>query len=318
MTISKEIKIGLLLLISILVFFAGFYFLRGSNIFNPENEYYAYYDNVQGLQASSPVQIRGLSVGKVSKIELNGTGGKIKVTLAIPKKTPIPSNTIANLGSIDLLGTKGIALEIGNSSTLAADEAVLPSTTEGGIIEAISTEVNPLLQDVRHAVSIVDSILLTVNSILSDQTRIEFQQSITSLNHTMRNFEGISNKLSARGDELAQTISNANSISGNLAKNNAQISRILQNLDTTTNNLKNAPIDRTITELRTAAEELKLVMQKINNGEGSIGKAVNDPQLYNELNNTLNKFGVLVEDLQKHPSRYINITVFGRKAKVGK
>lgn len=313
---SKEIKIGLLLLISILVFFAGFYFLRGSNIFNPENEYYAYYDDVQGLQVSSPVQVRGFAIGKVSSIELNG-GGKVKVTLAIPRKTKVPANSVAKLGSIDLLGTKGIELQLGNSPEAAEDEAVLASDIQGGLVDAISTELNPLLRDVRNAVGIVDSILLTIHGILSEQTRLEFQQSITALNHTMRNFEGVSHKLNARGDELAQTISNANSITGNLAKNNEQIDRILHNLDATTENLKNAPIERTITELRTAAEELKLVMQKINSGEGSIGKAVNDPQLYEELSNSLNKFGILVEDLQKHPSRYINITVFGRKAKVG-
>lgn len=313
---SKEIKIGLLLLISILVFFAGFYFLRGSNIFNPENEYYAYYDDVEGLQISAPIQVRGFAVGKVSRIELNG-GGKVKVTLAIPRKMAVPSNSIAKLSSLDLLGTKGIELDLGNSTALAEDEAVLTSDVQGGLVDAISTEVNPLLRDVRNAVGIVDSILATINNTLNEQTRVEFQQSITSLNRTMKNFEGVSNKLNARGDELAQTIANANSVTGNLAKNNAQIDRILNNLDATVANLREAPIERTVTELRSAAEELKMVMQKINNGEGTIGKAVNDPELYNELNTTLSKFGVLVEDLQKHPSRYINITVFGRKAKVG-
>lgn len=313
---SKEIKIGLLLLISILVFFAGFYFLKGSNIFNPENEYFAYYEDVEGLQLSSPIQVRGFAVGKVSKIELNG-GGKVKVTLAIPRKTKVPVNSIAKLTSLDLLGTKGIELELGNSTVLAEEETVLASDVQGGLVDAISTEVNPLIRDVRQAVAIVDSILLTVNGILNEKARVEFQQSMTALNHTMRNFQSISDKLSARGDELAQTISNANRITGNLANNNEQIERILHNLDATTTSLKNAPIERTVNELRTAAEELKVVMQKINNGEGTIGKAVNDPQLYEELNTTLKNFGVLVDDLQKHPSRYINITVFGRKAKVG-
>ena len=63
MRFSKEARIGLLVAGAILIFFAGFYFLKGANIFSGENQYYVYYNDVQGLQASSPVQIKGLSKG---------------------------------------------------------------------------------------------------------------------------------------------------------------------------------------------------------------------------------------------------------------
>ena len=90
MRISREVRIGLLVAISFIVFFAGFYFLKGANVFSGENEYYGYYDQVQGLASSSPVQIKGVSVGRVSKIELNG-GGKVKVTLSIKKDVKLPT-----------------------------------------------------------------------------------------------------------------------------------------------------------------------------------------------------------------------------------
>ena len=110
MRISKEVRIGALVTISLLVLIIGFYLLKGANIFSGENNYYVFYTNVQGLQPSSPVQIKGLTVGRVVKIELV-EGGKVMVKLAVNKKAELPQGTIAKLSSMDLLGTKAVSLE---------------------------------------------------------------------------------------------------------------------------------------------------------------------------------------------------------------
>src|SRR6187402_283294 len=180
---SKEARIGLLVGTSILVFFAGFYFLKGSNIFSREYEYHAFYENVQGLQPSAAVQIHGLQVGKVTEINLNRSqlNSKIEVVIAISKKTRLPVGTVAKLTSLDLLGTKGITLDLGTSADLVEDEAQLPAAVEGGIVDKISVEVTPLLQDVRKVVNSIDSVLNSVNQIFSPQARSDLQQSIASL-----------------------------------------------------------------------------------------------------------------------------------------
>ena len=177
MKFSKEARIGLLVELAILIFFAGFYFLKGANIFSGENEYYVYYEQVQGLQPSSPVQIKGLSIGRVSAIELNG-GDKVKVTIAVNKKTRIPKNSIALLTSTDLLGTKAISLELSNSTEEAEEETVLPSRIEGGIIDALSVEITPLLRDMRHAVGTLDTVLLSVNGVLDATSKASLTQSL--------------------------------------------------------------------------------------------------------------------------------------------
>src|SRR5687767_3308995 len=134
MKISKELRVGTLVGISILVFFAGFYFLKGSNLFSSASNYYAFYDNVAGLQASAPVQIRGLQVGKVSDIELNGTRG-VKVTFEIDNKFKLPEGTVATLASSDLLGGKVVRMELGGGSGVLPDGATLKSNIEGGVID---------------------------------------------------------------------------------------------------------------------------------------------------------------------------------------
>lgn len=301
--------------VSIIVLFAGFYLLKGSNIFSKEYEYYAYYANVQGLQPSAAIQIHGLQVGKVSEIHLSGDS--VIVTLAINKKTRLPQGTVAKLTSLDLLGTKGISLDLGRSQAIVEDGSMLHSDVEGGIIDKISVEVTPLLTDVRKVVSHVDSVLIAVNGLFSDQTRADLQQSIAALHVSMNNLQGITGKVNRQSDALAHVITNADKITTNLANNNANIDATLKNLKTTTDKLSRAPIEETVRNLDEASTKLKEILRKVDNNEGSLGLLVNDKKLYNNLTNMLEELSKLSADLKSHPSKYINLTIFGRKAKVG-
>ncbi len=312
MTLSKEARIGLLVSISILVFFAGFYFLKGSNLLSGEKEYFAYYDNVQGLQPSSSVLVKGMQVGRVAGIELD-KNGKVKVTLSVNKSMDIPKATVAKLISADLLGTKAISLELSNSAELAENEEVLPSAMEGGIIDAVSAEITPLLQDLRHAVGTLDTLLQGVNNVLDDRARANLQASIANLDLTMKNFQQLSGKLNGESAHLASIIRNADDITTNLAQNNARIENILKYTELTTQQLSKAKIEETLNEFKTAANQLQSVVSKINNNEGSLGLLVNDKQLYNNLKTTVNTANSLIADIEAHPTRYINVTIFGRK-----
>lgn len=312
MRLSKEARIGLLVASAILIFFAGFYFLKGANIFSGENEYFVYYDDVQGLQPSSPVQVKGMTVGRVASINLNGSG-KVQVTIAVNKKTNIPEGTVARLTAVDLLGTKAIALELGKSQKMAEDEGTLAGEVEGGIIDALSAEITPLLVDMRHAVGTLDSVLSSVNSVLDIESRENLRSSIANLDATMVNFNQLSSKLNAESGQMQNVIRNFNSISTNLASNNERITRIINNAALLTDQFSRAPFEQTMKDLQTTINQLQVVVNKVNSREGSLGLLVNDPNLYNNLNTSLGTLNSLMADIEAHPTRYINLTIFGRK-----
>jgi phospholipid/cholesterol/gamma-HCH transport system substrate-binding protein len=312
MKFTKEARIGLLVAIAILIFFAGFYFLKGANLFSGENEYYVYYSDVQGLQPSSAVLIKGLSVGHVSAINLT-EDGKVKVTIAVSKKTNVPQGTVANLMATDLLGTKAISLELGGSKMLVEDETVLPGKVEGGIIDAISVEITPLLQDMRHAVGTLDSVLGSINYVLDSNAQTNLKSSLANLNTTMTNFSELSHRLNAESGHLQGIIRNTNSITSNLASNNERINRVITNAEQVTNQLNNAPIEQTVKSLQETIDQLKAVSYKLNSNEGSLGLLVNDTSLYRNINSSLNSLNFLMSDIEAHPTRYINVSIFGRK-----
>lgn len=313
MKLSKEARIGLLVSIAILILFTGFYFLRGSNVFSKQREYHGYFANVQGLQVSAPVQIRGLGVGRVATVQLEGD--KVKVTFSIDKDVKIPQGTIAKLASADLLGGKVIALELGKSASDVEENGILQTSIEGGIIDNLSTEISPMIKDIRLVIARLDTTVISINGILNEETQTKLNSSIASLEVTMSNFSSLSQKLNNESAELQSIIRNANSISSNLAANNDRIGNILKNAETTTNQLSRAPIEATVNDLQGAANQLQGVINKINTNQGSLGMLVNDKELYNNLSSSLTTLNALMADLKEHPSRYINVTIFGKKRK---
>lgn len=314
MKLAKEARIGLLVAISFLIFFAGFYFLKGANIFSGENTYYAYFDDVQGLMPSAAVQVKGLNIGRVAKIELN-EGKRVRVAIAVSNKVKVVQGTVAKLTSADLLGTKVISLAIGTGTTEIEDESELPAEVQGGLIDNISVEITPLIEDLRHVVTTLDTVLVGVNTMLSDTTRARLENSVASLDVAMANFSQLSRKLNRESDEIASIIRNTNSITSNLATNNRQITSIINNTDALTKQLSSAPVEQTFKDLQQASAQLQGVINKINNNEGSLGLLVNDKQLYNNLNQSMQTLNLLMDDLKRHPSRYINLTIFGKKNK---
>jgi phospholipid/cholesterol/gamma-HCH transport system substrate-binding protein len=312
MSLSKEVRIGLLVTIAIVVFCTGFYFLKGANLFSSEKEYTCFYDNVNGLQTSATVQIRGLAVGRVAHTQLvDGKG--VKVIIAVNKSIDIPKGTIASLASSDLLGSKIVRLDLGNGPGVVEAGETLPSAIEGGLIDNLSVQMTPLLKQVRGVVADLDTVLLGVTGIVNTQNQAALANSLASLEKTTHNFDVLSASLGKESGEITNIVHNANSVTTNLANNNASIQHILRNADSLSAQLSHAPIQQTFTDLQHTMSELQGIVNKINTNQGSLGELINNKDLYDHLNTTLGSLNSLMADLQAHPSRYINVTVFGKK-----
>ncbi len=313
MIFSKEARIGLLVAVALVVLFAGFYMLKGANLFSGENEYYTYYDNVQGLQLAAAVQVKGMAVGRVAAIEL-GADNKVKVTLATKKDVKILKGTKAKLISADLLGSKVVSLELGAGAE-EEDGATIPGEVEGGIIDNLSVEIAPLMQDIRHVIASLDTVVAGVNQILGPDTRQRLSSSLASLDVTMKNFSTLSQKLNNETGQISAILQNANSITTNLANSNQQISNVLKNADNISGQLAAAPLQETLKDLQNTMGQIQGIIEKINTNQGSLGMIVNDKEFYTNLQQTLKTLNALMADVNAHPSRYINVTIFGKKNK---
>lgn len=312
---KNEVKIGILVAVTIAVFILGFNFLRGRGMFSSDKEYYSYYDNVQGLQESAVIQLNGFAVGKVSEIELL-PDRRIKVTFLLNKNMKVPKGTVAQLASADLIsGTKLISLNMSNASEYIPEGGLIEGKGSTGILDNLGDQVSPLVGVLQHTVTSLDTLLNTVNDIINDDTRKHLNASFASLEVVLQQMSGLASQLNAQSHNLAGVIQNVSSITGNLAGSNERISNTLTNLETFSTSLNKAPIQQTVEELQRAAGSLQGIVSKINDNNGSLGMLLSDKQLYNNLTGTLGTLNTLLDDINKHPAKYVNISVFGRKAK---
>ncbi len=310
MKISNETKVGILAAFAIAIFIIGYNFLKGNDIFTSENEFYAKYDKVDGLAISKPVLVNGYQVGRVSALTLQ-PNGQILAQFKINPQYAIPKNTIARLESTDLLGSKAVVFDLGNSMQYAADGDTLNANVQANLLE----QVEPVQKKAQQIVARLDSVLTSVNLILNPDFQKNINRSFASIAKTLETLESTSKTVDGAVNVQAQRIdvilANAESISNNLKNNNDKINAMVTNFNSFSEQMAKTNIKETIDHANKAVAELQAAVTKVNNGTGSLSMLLNDQQLYNNLNNAAANLDKLMVDLKANPKRYVSFSVFG-------
>lgn len=305
---KTEIKIGIFGLCVLVILFFGIKFLKGSDIFQKENTYYAYYNDVSGMLVSSNVLVNGLRVGYVKEIEAtNERADNFLVTFTCSSDIKIPQDSKITLFSADLLGSKALKLQLGTSSKIIEDGDTLSSDRELGMLDNLGASVTPLMNN-------LDSILTSLNKILNTQTQTSLQNTIANLETTTSKLSSIScdldNLMTSEKTKLAKIIENTESITANFKENNEKLSNIIANVDNIVDSAAKANIGTTLIETGKSIEKLNTVLGVIEKGKGNVGLLINDEELYKSLDNSAKNLNKLIEDIKENPKKYINVSVF--------
>ena len=206
-----------------------------------------------------------------------------------------------------------IRLDLGAGPGVVEKGSTLTTAEEPGVVDNISDQMTPLIKSLRKTVNSLDTVIAGVNILAGAENRAAITASLRNINLSTENVAALTTSLSKEAREINEIVHNANSFTGTLAKNNDTVRRILSNLNNVTSQLAASPIQKTMAELQDMSDQMKSVMTKINNGQGSLGELVNDKGLYNNLNKAVASMDNLMKDINAHPSKYINVTVFGKK-----
>ena len=295
---SKEVIIGFLVLVAIAVLVIGIDFLKGVNVFQKSNSYSILFDNVQGLAVSAPVNVNGFKVGQVRDItyEYNNPG-HIRVLIEVDDELRLPQGTKAFLES-DLLGTAAINLKLGTSSTMIEQGSEMIGEVPSGMMDKLSSDLLPAVSEVFPK---VDSLLTNINSLVADPA---LKQSVQRLDILTSNLVQTTQNLNAVIATLPPITQDAKQITGNFAEASDDVK-------TLTHNLNELPLDSLVLTLQQTLENLQQITSELNEGmnstNSSIGKLMNDPALYDNLNGTIQSLDSLFIDIKKNPKRYISI-----------
>lgn len=289
--LSKNAAIGISFLVSIALIYFGINFLKGKNIFQKENNYIAVFDDVSGLNISSPVLVNGYQIGLVSSIKMISTDPmKFAVEIRLNENFKIKEGSRLEFGS-DLLGGSSVKL-ITNKNT---NRYLNPGDTlMGGRAAGMMDSAEKIAPKADSILLHIDSVVIALNQILSNPA---WQQSVIGINKTVNELQTSAHNL----DNIIQTV----------GKNMPDIT---QNLAITATNLKNMSedlstmeIDKTWQSLEETIDNLKLLSQKINTPDNSLGKLVSGTELHDSLVVTINTATKLLEDIRKNPERYLSV-----------
>lgn len=312
MKISNETKIGALTAISIAVLIIGYSYLRGNDVFSRSNKFYAVYRSVEGLSVSKPVLVNGFQIGRISNMQLQPDGRTI-VEFKIDPQYDIPSNTLAKLESTDLLGSKAIDFELGDSKELAENKDTLRADIQGSLAESLQ----PIQKKAELLITKVDSSLTAINKIMNPEFQKNVDRSFASIANSLQTLEGttqkIDNLIATQSVHINNILVNAETASGGLKTTVNNMNDVTGNFKTVSEQLANSNIKQTLDNANKAVADLQATMAKINSNNGSLGLLLNNDQLYKNLTDASDNLNSLFIDLKAHPKRYVSFSVFGGK-----
>lgn len=306
---KKEIIIALLVLLTIGIFYYGFGYLKGSNLFAAGKTYYAVYNNVAGINDDDPVSVNGYRIGKIRTSTLVPEEGKVILELEISYGgIAIPSNSRAIIANTGLLGGKEIDIEMGTSNVMLQEGDTIRSGTEEDIFSSLSSSLEPFEKKALEAVVSIDSVMKLMQSVLNQKNRTNLESSLKDVAETMDNLNATSGELKGL---IASESSKIKSIIDNLNKVSSDFTQV-------SDSLKDIKFNETIKRVNASLDNANQLLTKINSGEGTIGKLVNNDSLYMYLEAASKDLDLLLIDLKENPKRYVHFSVFGRKDKKDK
>ena len=306
MKITREIKTAILVIASLLLFIWGYSFLQGRDLLTSYRMFYVQYDNVEGLATSAHVTINGLIVGRITKIELVPSTAKLQVELQIKNDFPISKSSTIDIYEPGLIGGKQIQIVPNlQDNDMAESGHVFTGRIIPGLTSLVGEKLTPLQEKIEKVAVSADVLLNNLNQVLDDKSKANLRESIAKLNSLM--------------DEFAKAGKNVNQI---IDKNQANIDGSLANLNKTTANfskisdtLAKAKIGQAIKHFEHSLKSVDNMISNLDKGKGSLGKLLNDDALYKNLNSTSTELELLLQDLRLNPTRYINVSLFGKKNK---
>ena len=294
--ITKEVRIGIAGIAALCILIYGINYLKGINMFKPSSYFYVKFQNVNGLTKSSPVFADGFRVGIVRDLYYDYTQpGKVVAEIDINPELRIPKGSTAELAADMFGGVKMNLLLVNNPHEKYQVVDTIPGTLNNGMMEKVAN----MMPQVEQMLPKLDSILASLNTILADP----------SIPATLHNVLSLTANMAATTQQLQVLMKN------DIPQLTGKLNTIGDNFILISNNLKEIDYAAAMQKVDSTLANVKMITDKLNSKNNTIGLLFNDPALYNNLNATTSNAASLLEDLKSHPKRYVHFSLFGKKDK---
>ncbi len=297
MKLTKEVKIGILTVVSGAILYFGFRYLRGIDMFRSVNTYYVIFEKLDQVKVSTNVVINGLKVGRVSKtILLQDRGDRVLVEFEVNSDIQLTRNTIARQASLDLVNPKVLSLEISPGEKAVSGDTLV-GDIEKTLMQTVEEKVKPVLQQIDTIAEFLKTFGILRDKLVD--VAVTFDQ---------------------RGRDLAPVMTKTTLLIDSTTRLIATVHKVSQNLPSLLNQyraladtLSRLKLTQTVDESRRLLAELRATLGEINSGKGTIGKLVADDSLYINLNRTLSDLDKVLVLFNENPNHFL--APLGKKPK---
>jgi phospholipid/cholesterol/gamma-HCH transport system substrate-binding protein len=288
---SREVTVGVIVTVAIVVFILGTMWLSGRSV-HSSNVVRIQFANVSGLKRASPVRVSGVNVGKVERIEFLDVG-KVLVIASLPPKIRPRVDAYAKIVSVTLVGDYAVDLDPGRASELLPPGKVILGTQDLGL-SGRALELSDR----------ADSILIGAQAIVNQKTAEQLRSTLTALEGTLKASERTMRIYSDTSQgptaELTKTMAAFRQLSIRLDSTlaNPALARTLSRTDTLTGNLA-----AMTAQMRSTGERLDTLLAAVNRGQGTLGKFATDSGLYYDMRDLSKSMKELLDELKAHPGK---------------
>ncbi|MDO5510341.1 MAG: MlaD family protein [Weeksellaceae bacterium] len=319
MKISKEVKIGIIALVTIAAFYWLFAYLQGNNLFTSGRVFYVKYHDVDGLLPTRPVNVNGLKVGRVDAIDIIEGQDSIYfvVKMVVTEDIDFTVNTVAEVYEPGLLAGKSIKLNLSYDGPLAKNGDTLVASSKASLMNMLTDKLAPTQNR-------LDSVLITLNTaidnaghMIDDETNQSLKSVLRRMDATVLALEATANSVTRTANSADVLITSSNrsidAVSADTRRMMSSATTAIDKYGTVADKINQANIDQTLRNLEETSLSLRQTINRINDSNGSLNRFIEDPELYTNLNQTSDNLNRLVSDLQARPDRYLHFSVFGKR-----
>lgn len=306
MKFTKEVGIGILVILGTLMSVFSYNYLKGINLFEKTRTFKIVYTKVDGLSPSNPVTLNGYKIGKVQKINFNPNDTKeLIVDVVIENDVKFSKTSKAELYETGLIGGKAIAIIPDyDNNVIAKSGDYLIGVVKPGLTDLVNQIMPQIQLQLEAVMKKAEIVLSNVNSLFDEETKESLKSSIdefgnltNSLSETSAN---INDFIKDNSPNLTTTIDNLNETSLKIKDISSSMSEVDLNL--------------ILTNLDSTISNLNKITHKLNQGEGTIGKLLYDDVLFKNLDDATKNLEELIEDIKLNPKRYVHFSIFGKKS----
>lgn len=303
MKFSKEFRIGVFVISVLITSFFVINYLRGKDLFNREMEVISYFDEVDGLNVSAPVFVKGFKAGKVTEVEYDSKAGIFKVTCSVLRDFTIPEDSKLTIYATDLLGSKGVKIQLGTSEVMAENGDCLASAFQTSMVDDLVAQVTPIMEKVSNTLDSLTVTVAGVNALLCEANQDNISKTLAHLEKTMKDVSSIAAVIEGRSADLDAFITNLSELS-------VKLNTVAEKVDGTVDGVSQVVGEISETDIKGVVESFHTLLKNINDPDGTVGKLLVDGSVYTSLDTLLVDVDILVKKIQENPKKYMKISVF--------